>query len=126
VDERALAWVDADQQRLTQAVLQLAANAVRHTDDGAEIAIGSRLTGQTALLWVRDTGEGIDVEQQARLFERFRRGTDQGEGSGLGLAIVRGIAQAHGGSVRLESALGAGATFTISFPTYGESMRSSR
>ena len=119
VDDRALAWVDVDQQRLTQAVLQLAANAVRHTEEGAVVAIGSRLVGQTALSWVRDTGDGIDIEQQARIFERFRRGTAEGEGSGLGLAIVRGIAQAHGGEVRLESAPGEGATFTIVVPGAG-------
>lgn len=116
VDDRATVWSDVDPQRLTQAALQLAANAVRHTDDGDEIAIGSRVANETVLLWVRDTGEGISLDQQARVFERFRRGTDQGEGSGLGLAIVRGIAQAHGGGIRLESEPTHGATFTLTFP----------
>jgi len=126
VDDRAMISADVDPQRLTQAVLQLAANAVRHTDDGDEIAIGSRVANQTVLLWVRDTGEGISLDQQARVFERFRRGTDQGDGSGLGLAIVRGIAQAHGGGIRLESEPGHGATFTLTFPLSSDGKGRSR
>ena len=105
-----------DQQRITQALLQLASNAVRHTDDDSLVAVGSAADDQGLRFWVRDTGDGIDPADQARIFERFRRGTAEGEGSGLGLAIVRGIARAHGGDVSVSSALGQGATFVITIP----------
>jgi two-component system OmpR family sensor kinase len=130
IDETADCVVDADPQRLTQALAQLAANAVKYTEPSATIALGARIEGSTApdgsllpdadtlLLWVRDTGPGIAVEDQERIFERFGRvrpGRGQ-EGSGLGLAIVAAIAEAHGGSAGVESEHGHGATFTIRIP----------
>jgi signal transduction histidine kinase len=105
-----------DPQRITQALLQLASNAVRHTDEDALVAVGSAADDNGLRFWVRDIGDGIDPADQARIFERFRRGTAEGEGSGLGLAIVRGIARAHGGDVSVSSALGRGATFVITIP----------
>jgi signal transduction histidine kinase len=117
--------VHADGQRLTQALLQLADNAVRHTGEDDEIAIGSALDPRGGVrLWVRDTGSGVAPQDRDRIFERFARARDAqgrtGEGSGLGLAIVTAIAQAHGGGVELEStpapAPGHGATFTLVLP----------
>ena len=105
-----------DPQRVTQAILQLASNAVRHTDEGDVVAIGSTYYGGAVAFWVRDTGDGIDQADQARIFERFRRGTAEGDGSGLGLAIVRGIAQAHGGRIEVHSDVGRGSRFTITMP----------
>lgn len=125
IDELAETTITADGQRLTQALLQLASNAARHTTEDDEIGLGSRVRGDRALIWVRDTGPGIDPADQARVFERSARGSGpdgerQGaDGLGLGLAIVRSIAIAHGGSVRLESSLGAGARFTLVLPTGG-------
>jgi signal transduction histidine kinase len=120
VDTRSEDVISADGQRLTQAMLQLAANAVRATEDGAEIAVGTlvdRARDETRL-WVRDTGVGVAPEDRNRIFQRFTRGAaaDRGEGSGLGLSIVSAIAEAHGGSVRLESVLGSGSTFTLVLP----------
>ena len=111
--------ITADRQRLTQAVMNLAQNAVEHTAQGDEIALGSRLDGATARLWVRDTGPGVAVADQGRIFERFARagGRRRSEGAGLGLAIVRAIADAHGGTVRVDSRNGDGSTFTIEIPT---------
>jgi signal transduction histidine kinase len=108
----------ADGQRLTQALMQLAANAVQHTADGDRIAIGSAVRDGRVLLWVQDSGEGIAPADQERIFDRFTRGNaaDRTEGAGLGLAIVASIAAAHGGSVRVDSLLGAGATFTLDLP----------
>jgi signal transduction histidine kinase len=101
-------------------MLQLAANAVRATTDGAEIAIGSRVdqARREVQLWVRDTGTGVAPEDRDRIFARFARGgdADPTEGSGLGLAIVSAIAEAHSGSVRLDSTPGQGATFTLVLP----------
>jgi signal transduction histidine kinase len=105
-----------DPQRITQALLQLASNAVRHTDEDSLVAVGSAADLETVRFWVRDTGDGIDPADQARIFERFRRGSAEGEGSGLGLAIVRGIARAHGGEVEVLSALGRGSRFSITIP----------
>ncbi|WP_022929886.1 sensor histidine kinase [Patulibacter americanus] len=118
VDGMATGTVRADRQRLTQAMVNLAQNAVAHTDPGATIGIGSALTGDEARLWVRDEGVGIHPRDHARVFERFARagGRRRTEGSGLGLAIVSAIVDAHGGRVELNSAPGRGSTFTIVLP----------
>jgi two-component system, OmpR family, sensor kinase len=108
----------ADRQRLTQALAQLAQNAVAHTEDGAEIGIGSSVSPGEARFWVRDTGPGVAWEDRNRIFERFERGSEGNrDGTGLGLAIVRAIAYAHGGRVELDHAAAVGATFSITVPT---------
>jgi signal transduction histidine kinase len=111
----------ADEQRLTQALLQLTSNAVRHTTTDDVIAIGSAVDDATATvrLWVRDTGPGVPVDEQATIFDRFVRGRDgrrRSEGSGLGLSIVAAIAEGHGGRASLRSTPGLGATFHIDIP----------
>ncbi|MBE2319646.1 HAMP domain-containing protein [Solirubrobacter sp. CPCC 204708] len=98
-----------DRQRLTQAVMNLAHNAVQHTHEGDTITLGSAHSGTEARLWVADTGPGVAEEDRERIFERYA-----GDGTGLGLAIVRTIALAHGGRVELES--DDGARFTIVLP----------
>ena len=109
----------ADPQRITQALVQLAQNAVDHTSEGDQIAIGSNVVNNEAHFWVRDTGPGIPQEQQARIFERFARGRGarrSSHGAGLGLSIVRTIADAHHGRVEVESAVGRGSTFRMVIP----------
>jgi two-component system OmpR family sensor kinase len=108
----------ADRQRLTQAMLQLAQNAVRYSDAAEPIGFGSTVSNGEARFWVRDHGPGIPVAEQDKVFERFRRGSGhrRSQGAGLGLAIVRAIAEAHRGRVELESRPGAGALFTIVIP----------
>jgi len=112
------ATLRADQQRLTQALLQLAENAVKHTRPGDLVAIGSSYDGTAARLWVRDTGPGVDPADREHIFERFGRAATTGrdEGFGLGLSIVRAIAEAHGGTVRVTDA-SPGARFEIILPT---------
>ena len=119
LDDRAetLAWVD--EQRVTQAVLQLAQNAVKHTPQGAEIGIGSGLSEDHLLLWVRDTGRGVPDEDKELVFDRFGRSAvpEDDEGFGLGLSIVRAIAGAHGGTVHVEDSDPHGARFVLTLPT---------
>ncbi|UFP96818.1 HAMP domain-containing protein [Gloeobacter morelensis MG652769] len=117
IEARGSGRMVADRQRLTQAVINLAQNAVQHTGPGDRIAIGSALRGAWVYLWVSDCGPGIAPEDQRRIFERFERGShSRYEGSGLGLAIVQAIATTHGGSIQLTSTPGAGATFTLVLP----------
>jgi signal transduction histidine kinase len=123
LESKGISPIRVDRQRLTQAVMNLIQNAIRHTDAQDTIALGSSVKGKHFYLWVRDTGEGIAPEQQSRIFERFARATradrDQRanlEGHGLGLAIVSAIAHAHHGWVELESQLNQGSTFTLVLP----------
>jgi two-component system, OmpR family, sensor kinase len=113
--------VRVDAQRITQAVVQFAQNAVQHTRAGDTIRLGSALRDGLVSFHVADTGPGVRPEDATAIFERFSRGTSGGAaanrtGAGLGLSIVRAIAEAHGGRVRLRSRPGEGATFTIEVP----------
>ncbi len=108
-----------DRQRLTEAIVNLAQNAIHHTDPSDTIALGSALRQGRIYLWVTDTGEGIAAADQQRIFERFVRGHSRHphpEGTGLGLAIVQAIAIAHDGNVTLTSQPSQGATFTLVLP----------
>ncbi|MFF3319061.1 sensor histidine kinase [Streptomyces sp. NPDC003035] len=107
-----------DPQRITQAMVQLAQNAVQHTVPGQRIAIGSRTTEGRIELYVADGGPGVQEQDAEVIFERFRRGTARRgartSGAGLGLAIVRAIAEGHrGGRVELRPTEGGGATFVL-------------
>jgi len=108
-----------DERRLTQVVLNLVGNAIKFTDSGSvEIAAGCQ--GDRFTIAVRDTGPGIAEADQQRIFEEFQQvdnsNTREKGGTGLGLAISRRIVAMHGGSIGVESTLGAGATFTIRIP----------
>ncbi len=107
-----------DPQRVTQAVLQLADNAVKHTDPGERIVIGSAEQDGQIRIWVRDSGDGVDEADQALIFERFERAhVRSGDaGFGLGLSIVKAIAVAHGGDVTVSDADPQGAEFTLILP----------
>lgn len=108
-----------DRQRITEAIVNLVHNATQYTQVGDKISIGSSLRGDRVCFWVQDTGEGIPVSDQQRIFDRFARASGncrRSEGSGLGLSIVQAIVEAHRGNVRLYSQPGAGSTFTIDLP----------
>ncbi len=105
---------------IEQALINLIGNAVKYSTDGKAVTVCARAEGETVLLSVTDLGYGIDAEHLERLFERFYR-VDKGRsrqegGTGLGLAIVKHIAQAHGGTVSVESTFGKGSVFTVSLP----------
>ncbi len=117
IESRAEAAVLGDRQRLTQAWLQLAANAVKFSGEGSRIALGSAVRSGELHLWVTDAGVGIAVGDIPRIFERFHRvGELSTRGSGLGLAIVQAIMEAHGGRVGVVSDVGRGSTFTLIIP----------
>jgi two-component system OmpR family sensor kinase len=117
--------VTGDEQALRQVVTNLVQNALRYTPDASPIAIAVRAVEHHGELVVRDEGPGMTSEHAARVFERFYRAdpsrTRGSGGTGLGLSIVQSIALAHGGSVRLDTAPGEGATFTVELPLRADS-----
>ncbi|MEM8603045.1 MAG: HAMP domain-containing sensor histidine kinase [Cyanobacteria bacterium P01_H01_bin.121] len=119
LEAKGLYPVVLDRQRVTQAVLNLVQNAIRHTQPGDTIAMGSIASDGWLRFWIRDTGSGIAPDDQSRIFERFTQAKacpQAADGIGLGLAIVQAIVQAHGGRIELESTLGHGSTFTLILP----------
>jgi two-component system OmpR family sensor kinase len=120
LDGVATGTASLDEQRITQALLQLADNAVKHTDPGAEIAIGSARTATDVRLWVRDTGDGIDPADRETVLQRFGRSRVRpgDEGFGLGLSIVHAILDAHGGTVAIHDAQPRGARVELTIPTH--------
>ncbi|WOF21773.1 HAMP domain-containing sensor histidine kinase [Microbacterium betulae] len=110
-----------DPTRVTQAWLQLADNAAKHSAPGDRIEIGSAVRSDEVSLWVADEGPGIPEAARARIFERFGRAeASRGvAGSGLGLAIVQALVRAHGGHVDLDTEVGRGSTFTMVLPRDG-------
>jgi signal transduction histidine kinase len=114
------ATVDGDPDRLGLALDALVENAVKHTCPDDEIRLGSRRSGGQVVIAVVDSGAGMSADRLATIFERFARldearTRDRG-GVGLGLAIVKAIARAHGGTVQVRSAPGAGSVFELSLP----------
>jgi heavy metal sensor kinase len=114
------ATVLGDVARLRRLFRSLLSNAVRYTDAGGTIDIGSRRDGGSVRVFIRDTGIGVPPESLPRIFDPFyradpARSRDTG-GSGLGLSLARWIAEAHGGTIAVESAVGLGSTFTVTLP----------
>jgi two-component system sensor histidine kinase VicK len=113
-------FLEADPDRLAQAVLALVDNAARHSPNDAPVELRAIADAQRLTITVRDQGPGIPAAELPLIFDRFyqvgaRRSRKRG-GYGLGLAIARSIAEAHGGSIVAESAPGVGTTMTLSVP----------
>lgn len=118
----ALFW-EVDETRFRQILANLLGNAREHTPTDAPVRLGLRTEpsedgpgAETLRLEVADGGSGMPPEDIERAFDRFYRGDRSGAGSGLGLSIVWAIAGAHGGDVRIDSAVGEGTTVTVLFP----------
>jgi signal transduction histidine kinase len=109
-----------DTQAIGRVFNNLISNALRHTPRGGEIKVNARRTGSGVEVTVSDTGEGIRPQDIPHIFERFYRGEKSRNrgtgGAGLGLAIARGILQAHGGDIQVESEVGQGTRFTFHIP----------
>lgn len=108
------ALLSANRKALAGAFVNLLENALQACASGGEVRLEARTEAGMALVCVSDSGPGMPVEVQERLFEPFF--TTRTEGTGLGLAIVRSVVAAHGGDVRVESAPGRGAAFRVSLP----------
>ncbi len=107
----------ADRDRILQVLANLCSNAVRITPPGGELVVGVEPQGDGVVFRVRDTGPGIAPDELPHLFERYWRGRDVAyRGTGRGLAIAKGIADAHGGRIWVESQLGQGTTFYVWLP----------
>ncbi len=111
--------VTGDARRLEQVVQNLTANALRHTPRGGHVSLAAAREGDTVVLRVRDTGEGIPAEHLPHVFDRFYKAdparTDAG-GTGLGLSIVKAIVERHGGAVDVSSTPGAETVFRVRLP----------
>lgn len=115
-------FVLGDRAQLQGLVRNLLENAVRYSQDDGTIEVQVTRDSEFLHLTVADSGIGIPVEAQGRVFERFfrvdrARSRDRG-GTGLGLAIVKHVAEQHGGRVAVESELGSGSTFSVWLPLY--------
>lgn len=112
--------LQGDRGRLTQLVTNLVGNAIKFTPEGGSVDVRAYAAGGRIVLEVADTGIGVPEAEQDRLFERFFRASSatgaEIPGTGLGLAISRGIAEAHGGRIGVESAEGNGTTFRVELP----------
>jgi signal transduction histidine kinase len=108
-----------DERRLAQVLLNLVGNAIKFTETG-EVAIEASHANGSFSLAVRDSGPGIAVADQAKIFEEFQQvdntSTRQKGGTGLGLSISRRIVEMHGGRILVDSELGKGSTFTVKLP----------
>ena len=112
-----LPTISVDRHRILQVLLNLLGNAVKFGSAGGRVTLGAERQDDAVRVWVEDTGPGISVEQQDRVFDRFWRADRYaGAGVGLGLAVARGIVEAHGGRIGLTSRLGAGSTFFFTLP----------
>jgi signal transduction histidine kinase len=111
--------VRADERKLKQIIVNLLANAVKFTPDGGRIELAARRLDASIEIAVRDTGQGISPEDQARIFEEFAQAQAGGftqEGTGLGLTLAQRFVALHGGRIRVESEIGRGSTFTFTLP----------
>lgn len=112
--------IPLDSSRVLQVISNLVGNAVKFTPAGGRITLGAQLLADELRISVADTGPGIPADQIPRVFGRFwQAGKTDRRGIGLGLSIARGIVEAHGGRIWVESVEGEGATFLFTLPVRG-------
>ncbi len=116
--------VEADPHKLSLVLANLLSNAIKFTPAGGSIGLVARAQNQEALVMVWDTGPGIPVEEQKRIFDRFYQIEDSldrhHEGLGLGLSLAKGLVDLHGGRIWVQSQVGKGSAFSFTVPLLGE------
>ncbi|MER3477085.1 MAG: hypothetical protein C4287_11860, partial [Leptolyngbya sp. ERB_1_2] len=110
----------ADPHRVQQICLNLLSNAIKFTPAQGHVTMRVRVSGDTAILQIEDTGIGIPSHQRSFLFQKFQQ-LDASyhrkyEGTGLGLALTKQLVELHGGTIEVESTVGVGSTFTVFLP----------
>ena len=120
IAQRSGGELSCSRQDLERLLDNLIENALRHTHDGSAVTLAARARGNRIVLEVSDRGPGVPADELPHIFDRFyrARSADGTRGSGLGLAIVKAIAEAHDGSVSVESELGVGTTFRVELPGF--------
>ena len=115
-----LPLLTADGARIVQALGNLLRNAIKFTPNGGRIVLGVERAESGVVFSVRDSGTGIPLANQARVFDRYWQSSDgsRARGTGLGLSITKGIVEAHGGTIWVQSTPGQGSTFSFSVPDY--------
>jgi len=111
----------ADRERILQTFSNLVGNAVKFTPEGGEVQISGHVQGDEVVLTVSDTGIGISREDAAHVFDRYWQAQTRKKGKvgiGLGLVIAKGIVEAHGGRIWVESEPGQGSRFHFTVPTW--------
>jgi PAS domain S-box-containing protein len=113
-----LPLVAADGARIVQVLGNLVRNAIKFTPSGGSVTIGAETRDSSVVFSVADTGVGISEERQGRVFDRYWQSSDGARvrGSGLGLSIAKGIVEAHGGHIGVESEVGRGSVFSFTVP----------
>ena len=126
-EARPMPEIVGDGDRLVQALNNLIDNAIKYTSAGGQIQVKTRTNHNGVEVLVEDNGIGIPKNELSRIFERFYqvdKARGPSRGAGLGLAIARGIVEAHGGHVTVESTQGRGTTFTVWLPSAQETLAS--
>lgn len=115
-----LPLLTADGARIVQALGNLLRNAIKFTPNGGRIVLGVERAESGVVFSVRDSGTGIPLANQERVFDRYWQSSDgsRARGTGLGLSITKGIVEAHGGTIWVQSTPGQGSTFSFSVPDY--------
>ncbi len=110
--------IDVDPDRICQILVNFLSNAIKYSAPSTVVEVKVERVGKNVLFSVMDQGRGIPTDKIVQVFERFKQvyDADSSKGTGLGLAICKLLAEAHGGSVSVESELGKGSTFTLSIP----------
>jgi len=115
--EVGLPKVMADRERIQQTLSNLVGNAIKFSPEGSKIVVAARMEEDEVTVSVLDTGRGISAEHLPRVFDRYWQSsrTDR-QGAGLGLAIAKGIVEAHGGRIWVESSPAEGTTASFTLP----------
>ncbi|TAK45665.1 MAG: GAF domain-containing protein [Betaproteobacteria bacterium] len=115
-----LGTIRADERKFKQIMLNLLSNAVKFTPEGGSVSVAARPRDSLLEVSVADTGIGIAPEDQAAVFEEFKQvgpaSAGKAEGTGLGMPLARRFVELHGGTIRIDSSPGSGATFTFTLP----------